>query len=75
MTEHTHEYICPYCMAEMTVRHSFADSAMVHKHRKCPACGSNMIHATGNVWNIKYHLEELQKAIADVEKREEAKEE
>lgn len=72
MTEHTHEYICPYCMAEMTVRHC-ADTVLARKHRKCPACGSDMIHATGNMWTIKYHLEELHKAVADVEKREEEK--
>lgn len=71
MSEHTHEYICPYCLAEMTVRHSFADSKIAHKHRKCPACNNDMIHATGHMWSIKYHLEELRKEIEAVEAGEE----
>ena len=63
MTLHTHEYICPYCMAEMIVKHSFADSKKMHASRKCPACGSDMIHASGELFDIRYYLEQIRKHI------------
>lgn len=74
MTEmHTHEYICPYCMAEMEVRHGFRDSKKMHSSRKCPACGSDMIHATGQFFDIRYHLNKLREHIALVDKAQEVK--
>lgn len=69
-------FFCPGCFAELEVTYSQKWSEKAPTVSKCPVCGDKLLEVpdAGAMWNVRYHMREVHRALHPVAEKEEEQE-